>query len=149
MPLGALASVPGFTPLLRFIDDLMSTGYSTSRSERETFILHMQHVIIMLEGALTSASSTDAQWILSLKMRLAKYLEDLTPSNPSLIRRLRARWIYHEHFIHETKREIDTALRLIELKAMVSLSGGLVSLHGGMERLMSTAFGIAPGERAP
>ncbi|CAE6525567.1 unnamed protein product [Rhizoctonia solani] len=150
MLLGLLTAIPLFAPLLHFLDDLLWTSRPAGRSERETFILHIQHVITLLENALITSSNvdSDARWLMNLKTRLTNIIEDLAPGNRSIVRSVRARWMYDERFIHETKREIDTALRLIELKTMVSLSGNVISLHGGMKRLMSMvnhpAFPAAP-----
>ncbi|CAE6433420.1 unnamed protein product [Rhizoctonia solani] len=142
MPLGLLTTIPHIAPLVHLLGGLLVTSYPTRRSEREAFILHIQHVIPLLEGASSSASDTHSdinRRVLNLKMRLANILEDLAPSNRSIVRRVRARWMYNERFIHETKHEIDNALRLIELKTILSLSGGMTSLSGGMERLISIA----------
>ncbi|KDN47265.1 hypothetical protein RSAG8_03744, partial [Rhizoctonia solani AG-8 WAC10335] len=139
MPLGLRTVMPLLTPFLDFVDDLLCPGYRTRRSEKEALILHIQRVISLLESALTSGNNTDLDplLLLNLKARLINVLEDLAPSNRSIVRWARARRMCNERFIQETKGEIDTALSLIAFKTVFALNGGLTSLRGGMEHLLS------------
>ncbi|CAE6515485.1 unnamed protein product [Rhizoctonia solani] len=135
------AAVPPLTPLLHFVGDILRTGYPDRRNERETLVQHIRRIISVLDSALMSSgdSGLDTVWILNLRTKLAHMLEKLTPKNRSILRRVRARWICHERFIHETNREIDGVLRLIELHTVVSLNGGVASLRGEVGQLMRDA----------
>ncbi|CAE6410505.1 unnamed protein product [Rhizoctonia solani] len=137
--LDLLAAVPPITPFLHFMGDILRAGYYNRRNERDAFVLHIKRIIALLDITLASDSDTglDTQWVLNLRTKLTHILESLAPKNRSIIRRVRARWMCDEHFIHETNREIDTALRLIELHTVASLNGDVVSLRGGMEQLIS------------
>ncbi|KAH7337482.1 hypothetical protein B0J17DRAFT_663156 [Rhizoctonia solani] len=139
MPLDLLSAVSPLAPFLLFVDDVLYGAYRNRRREKEAFVLHLKRVITLLESTSTSAddAGSDVQWILTFQTRLARILEDLGPRHRSIVHRVRARWIYDEKFIYETNREIDTVLRLVELRAVVSLNGGLISLRGGMEHLLS------------
>ncbi|CAE6495453.1 unnamed protein product [Rhizoctonia solani] len=141
MPVSLVSAIPPLAPFLLFVDDILYGGYRNRRREKEAFVLHLRRVIALLESASTSADDvgSDAQWILNFQTRLAGILEDLDPGHRSIVRRVRARLMCDEHFIQEISREIDTVLRLVELRAVVSLNGGVISLRGGMDHLLSVS----------